>query len=374
MKLAFCLLKYFPFGGLERDFLRISLECQKKGFEIIVYTISWEGEIPEGFEIRYVPKKGLTNHKRVKLFSDWVKNDLQNNFVDLVIGFNRLENLDIYYAADYCYEAKMQKQRSFLSKFTNRYKIYSSFEDAVFSANSATEILMIAEKQIEIFQKYYNTPSKRFHLLPPGISKDRKRNSNYEKIRCEFRKEFDIKDDEFLILQVGSGFVTKGVKRSILSISNLNEDIKKKTKFFIVGSDKSNSLQKLVNSLGLEKQIIFLGGRSDVPRFLCGADLMLHPAINENTGTTLLEAVAAGLPVVCTETCGYAFHIEKAKAGIVISEPFKQEKLNQELEAILDKESLLTHSKNCLDYANTADIYSMPIKAAELIAEFAKNK
>lgn len=374
MKLAFCLLKYFPFGGLERDFLRIAQECKKKGFEIIVYTISWEGDVPEEFDIRFVPKKGLSNHKKVKNFSNWIQNDLKANPVDLLIGFNRLSNLDVYYAADYCYKAKMQEQRSFLSQLTSRYKIYSSFENDVFSADSATEILMIAEKQIKIFQKYYNTPNERFHLLPPGISKDRKRDSNYETGRCEFRKEFDIKDDQFLILQVGSGFVTKGVKRSILSISSLPEKIKSKTKFFIVGSDKSDSLKKLVSSLGLDKNILFLGGRSDIPRFLSGADLMIHPAINENTGTTLLEAVVAGLPVICTETCGYAFHIEKAKAGKVISAPFNQAELNKELEIILDKEKLANYSKNCLDYADSADIYSMPQKAAELIANYAKNK
>ena len=51
MQLAFILYKYFPFGGLQRDFMRIALECQQRGHHIRVYTLIWEGEIPEGFEI-----------------------------------------------------------------------------------------------------------------------------------------------------------------------------------------------------------------------------------------------------------------------------------------------------------------------------------
>ena len=49
MQLAFCLYKYFPFGGLQRDFLRIALACQARGNAIRVYVLEWEGDIPAGF-------------------------------------------------------------------------------------------------------------------------------------------------------------------------------------------------------------------------------------------------------------------------------------------------------------------------------------
>ena len=62
----------------------------------------------------------------------------------------------------------------------------------------------------------------------------------------------------------------------------------------------------------------FLGGRSDVPRFLLGADLLIHPAYHENTGTALLEALVAGLPVLVTDVCGYAHYIAEADAGRVL--------------------------------------------------------
>ena len=42
MQLAFVLYKYFPFGGLQRDFMRIALECQQRGHKIRVYTLIWD--------------------------------------------------------------------------------------------------------------------------------------------------------------------------------------------------------------------------------------------------------------------------------------------------------------------------------------------
>ena len=75
MQLAFILYKYFPFGGLQRDFLRIALECQQRGHAIRVYTPIWEGEVPAGFEVVVVPVKALFNHKRNEKLTAWVKAD-----------------------------------------------------------------------------------------------------------------------------------------------------------------------------------------------------------------------------------------------------------------------------------------------------------
>ena len=60
MLLAFTLFKYFPFGGLQRDFLRIALACQARGHAIRVYTLQWEGDIPPGFEVVRAPVKGFS--------------------------------------------------------------------------------------------------------------------------------------------------------------------------------------------------------------------------------------------------------------------------------------------------------------------------
>ena len=69
----------------------------------------------------------------------------------------------------------------------------------------------------------------------------------------------------------------------------------------------------------------FLGGRADVDRFYDAADFLLHPAYSESAGKVLLEALTHGLPVLTTDTCGYAPHILKASAGAVIESPFSQD-------------------------------------------------
>lgn len=83
----------------------------------------------------------------------------------------------------------------------------------------------------------------------------------------------------------------------------------------------------------------------------------------------LLEAITAGLPVIVTEVCGYAFHIDKAQAGQVIAAPFSQEALNAALHKALGQTETLHHwSENARHYADTEDLYSLQEKAALLIS------
>ena len=49
MIVAFCLYKYFPFGGLQRDFMRIASTVATRGHHVRVYTQSWEGDCPDAF-------------------------------------------------------------------------------------------------------------------------------------------------------------------------------------------------------------------------------------------------------------------------------------------------------------------------------------
>ena len=46
MNLVFVIYSYFPYGGQQRDFMRILTECLARGHHITVYTLSWTGETP----------------------------------------------------------------------------------------------------------------------------------------------------------------------------------------------------------------------------------------------------------------------------------------------------------------------------------------
>ena len=227
---------------------------------------------------------------------------------------------------------------------------------------------MISEVQQPLFIKHYKTPLQRFHLLPPGIAFDRRAPANAAEIRAEFRHEFKLSDDDLLLVQIGSGFKTKGLDRSLKALASLPRELRKRTRLIAIGQDDPKPFLLQIKALVLSDQVQILKGRSDIPRFLLGADLLIHPAYNENTGTVLLEALVSGLPVLVTDVCGYAHYIADADCGRVLPSPFEQNHLNRTLADMLaDPERRAFWSRNGLLYADSADLYSMPKKAADVI-------
>ncbi|MGX8940177.1 glycosyltransferase family 4 protein [Symbiopectobacterium sp. Eva_TO] len=369
MNIAFCLYKYFPFGGLQRDFLSIAQACVKHGHRVRVYVLSWQGEEPENLEIILVPTVGISNNTRHQRYSEWIQHHLQLHPVDRVVGFNKMPGLDFYYAADVCYAEKVEQEKGFFYRLTPRYKHYAAFEKAVFSPSVNTKMLMLTQRQIADFKKHYGTQDERFLILPPGIALDRKYDQQTPGVRQTFRHAQNIPENALVLLQVGSDFKRKGVERSLRVVASLPEALRETVVFLVVGQDKPDRYQALAGQLGIDKQVRFFAGRSDVPDFMAAADLLLHPAHQEAAGIVLLEAITAGLPVIVTEVCGYAFHIDKAQAGQIIASPFSQEALNAALHRALGQtETLHRWSENARHYADTEDLYSLPEKAAQLIA------
>ncbi|MDR3220646.1 MAG: glycosyltransferase family 4 protein [Candidatus Accumulibacter sp.] len=370
MQLAFCLYKYFPFGGLQRDFLRIALACQARGHAIRVYTLEWTGDLPHGFERVVVTVSALNNARRYARFAAWVARDLAGRPADRVIGFNKMPGLDVYFAADPCYEEKARASRNPLYRLSGRYRHFAASERAVFAPESRTEILMISPAQQVFFERHYATPKPRFHLLPPGISRDRRAPAHAAEIREDFRREFSLflGKDGLLLMQIGSGFKTKGLDRGLKALASLPEALRRRARLMAIGQDDPSPFLRQARSLGIAGHVAILPGRGDIPRFLLGADLLIHPAYSENTGTVLLEALVAGLPVLTTAVCGYAHYIEEADGGQVVAEPFAQEKLNAALDRMLsDPAARKCWQANALRFAETADIYDNAERAADLI-------
>jgi UDP-glucose:(heptosyl)LPS alpha-1,3-glucosyltransferase len=379
LKFAFCLYKYFPYGGLQRDFIRIARECQARGHSVKVYVLRWNGPIPEDIDVTIVPINALFNHNKYRKFSEWLEGELVRSPVDCVVGFNKMPGLDIYYAADSCYEEKARTQRGPHYKFLPRYKHFARHERAVFGARSDTEIMIISEVQKPFFIRHYQTQEERMHLLPPGISRDRIAPDNAEDIREKKREsigreEISLGQSDKLVLLVGSGFIKKGLRRAILAVASLPDEMKARTKFIVIGEDKSESFQRLINRLGLDESIRIIGGSDDVPGYMLAADLLIHPASDENAGMVLLEAMVAGLPVLATDVCGYGHYVLEADMGCLIKSPFRQEDLNEKLLQMLQYDNREKWVRNGKRFAEAADIYSLPQKATDFIEDVMKHR
>ncbi len=369
MHFAFCLYKHFPYSGLSLDMLRIANECIQRGHRATVFTGSWEGDVPDGLEVVIIKHFGLTNHTRAHSFHRKLRKQLDGRDFDVVVGFNKIPGLDIYYCGDYCYVGRSFLRHSWFYRFTPRFLYFSNFERGVFDASSKTNILSLSDREKLIYQQYYLTQDSRFLCLPPTLEKARWAHLDKLPNRESLRTSLGITEDENLVLLIGSGFQTKGLDRAIVALSALPENLLRKTKLFVVGQDKIDNFQRIAKKHGVADQIHFLGGRKDVPSLMKAGDMLLHPAYAETTGGVLLEAIVSGLPVLATPVCGYAPHIKLAEAGHVLRKRFSQEELNAKLHEMLLSDEKEVWRQNGLKYGQNPSHYVMPQRAVDFIEQ-----
>jgi len=381
MKIAFCLFKYSPYSGLSLDFLRILEECQKRGHDPYVFVSEWRGERPEGvqFMVLKPPKISLkfSNHAQNEQFHNKLQAELKKQAFDVVVGFNKMPGLDLYYGADSCYVGDKVPQYPAIYKMTRRYKGRYSFEQAVFGVKSQTLILSLSEQQKSEYQEHYFTPNKRFHLLPPTLDASFSPITDRVTQKEKLRAELGLPINNLLLMFIGSGFRTKGLARAITALAGLPIDLQQRSSLIVVGhDDDEKQYRKQADRSSVSQQVLFLGGRSrqEIPKLLAAGDLMVHPAHNENTGTVLLEAIAAGLPVLATDVCGYAHHIKAAEAGIVLDSPFDQKALNTRLASMLTSPYLDRWSANGQRYGTNPALYKMPASAVDAIEAYEQRK
>ena len=370
MKFAFTLIKYFPFGGLQRDFMRIAEVCLARGHQVDVFTPYWQGEVPSGLNVTVLKLRALSNHQRRFALSREVHRRTRHGQYDAVVGFSKMPGLDIYYAGDSCFAERVEA-KPFWYTYTGRCRSYLALEQAVFSSQAPTQIMLLTEKDIETYQRYYQTPLNRFHVLPPGIARDRIAPPDTTDIRHELRAELGLKIDTHMILMVGSGFRTKGTDRAMRAFAALPDNIRGNAAMVIIGKDNFRPFHRLARRLRIDDQILFFHGRDDIPRFLFSADLLLHPAYRETAGIVLIEAMAAGLPVLATDVCGYSTYIERADAGRLLASPFCQETLNRWLPEMLSSSDRKSWAANGQRYVLRNDVFSMHEKAADVIEAMA---
>jgi UDP-glucose:(heptosyl)LPS alpha-1,3-glucosyltransferase len=335
MKLAFAIFRYFPFGGLQLDFARFLKEGISRGHTVTVLYDRWEGEFIPGAEYVNLKCRGLTNWGRALDFETQARSYCREHPFDRIVGFNRMGGLDWYYAADNPF-AEHVREKNMLVRMLPRYRVFERLEKAVFDASGSTRILYLTEAQKKSFQQFYGTGNDRFRYLPPGVAPQfcLRKGPVAEQIRSRIRVEFDIPDFAVLLVQVCSAFRTKGVDRVLESVSRLSPAVREKVVYLVAGNDEPGDFLNLAKNLGIADRVIFAGPRQDVPDLLTAADLMVHPARNEATGTVLAEAAVCGLPAICSSVCGYAPLIRSA-GGIVLPEPFTVQSLTDALELTL---------------------------------------
>ena len=168
---------------------------------------------------------------------------------------------------------------------------------------TVTELIVPTKKTYDLFKKKYEY-DKNVHIVPTGIEVDRfYKENNSDKRTAEIKEQYGIKKDDFVILFVGRLAEEKNVTFLIENQKELIEH-NKKCKLMIIGDGPdADMLKEQAKELGIENNVIFTGKIpwEHIHEYYQVPNVFVSASNTETQGLTLLEAMAAGVPVVALD-------------------------------------------------------------------------
>jgi glycosyltransferase involved in cell wall biosynthesis len=161
------------------------------------------------------------------------------------------------------------------------------------------KIICVSDKIRSIVGRSINHPEKCVTVYD-GVDLER---FSGKGVRGVIRKELGIADDEIIIGNIAAIAPHKDYFTFLDTVTILSGKIK--AKYFISGDGPlRNEIEKRIKALHLEKDVFMLGFRNDLENVFADLSLLLYTSKEEGLGSTLLDAMAYGLPIVTTEAGG----------------------------------------------------------------------
>jgi sugar transferase (PEP-CTERM/EpsH1 system associated) len=154
-----------------------------------------------------------------------------------------------------------------------------------------------------------HVPADRFEVLYNGVDIQRFQREPAHRFRHDVARGLVIGSVGRLVAVKNYGLLLRAMARLPHAPS---------CRLILIGDGPERSaLTQLATQLGLEDRVEFSGHREDVPHLLAELDIFVLPSLSEGLSNTLLEAMAAGLPVLASDVGGNRELIESERTGVL---------------------------------------------------------
>lgn len=360
MKLAIVRQRYTPFGGAERFVERALSALARDDLEVTIVTRSWSGGSEQA--ARICNPFYLGRLWRDAGFARAVQQLIARGEFDLVQSHERIPGCDVFRAGDGVHAtwlALRGRQQNALQRLLGRWHPWHRYicdaERRMFTHPALKAVICNSYMVRDDIAQRFEVAADKLHVIHNGVDLDHFNPGLRARHRSEMRARLGIADDVPVVLYVGSGFARKGVPQLLQAMRRLHH---KHAVAVVVGKDKhARRMQALAAQLGLAERVHFAGPQQDVRPWYGMADVFALPTLYDPFPNVVLEALACGLPVMTSATCGAA-EILAGKACGKVCDALDITAQAEALDALLaaDPHTLAEQARECVAGMGRADM------------------
>jgi len=354
-------------GGAETSTMLFAGHLARLGCEVHVVTTT---NVPSTPDLRIIPIKvpGGLRAMRTLVFAQRAARYLRGKDYDIVHAITPCAAADIYQPRGGTVPETMDRNLAIRSSAGTRslkrlsqqlnlkYRVAARLERRLLDRRPRPWVISISDYVTDQLRRHYCFGPARVRKIFNGVDPDTTPAAERASQRADLRARYALADNDLMLLCVAHNFKLKGVARLIEGLACIprggpaesqKHSEGKRIKAVVVGRDNPRSLARLAQKRRVADRVVFAGPTQRMPAFYHAADVLVHPTYYDPCSRVVLEALAAGLPVITTRFNGAAERITNGREGYVLDSPDDVAGLAQAIVRLCDDD----YRRSCADAA-----------------------
>ncbi len=294
---------------------RMATDCR---WEIHVFANKWHNE-SELIHFHHVPVISFPRFMAPLSFAYFARRKINRVGVDLIHTHERIFNAHIYsvHGIPHPIWVKQIRKKHVMGLFDHTLAI---IEKRLVQKTQCRHLLAVSSITAEQLEIAFDGVSDRIRIVSPGIDVSPFMRWQKQDCRMALRARHGWDDNDTVILFVGMNFEIKGLDRIMRAMSLAGRsDTVGTLRLVVAGKGNTRKYTRLAESLGISGQVVFKGMiESGIERIYLGCDLFMLLSRFDTFGLVVLEAMAAGLPVIISRHVGAKDVVRDGLNGFVV--------------------------------------------------------
>lgn len=328
---------YTPFiNGVTTSVLMLKKSLERRGHIVYIVTVNAENmkyQMEENGRVVRIPGipigiydyrlTGIYPIKAIRMIRKW-NLDVIHSQTEFGIGtFARIISKQLNIPLVHTYHTMYEDYVHYITHgyFNRSSKKIVEYLTLFYCDRTISELVVPTKKAYELFKQKYKV-DRNVYIVPTGIEVEKFYKEKHKKLNItQKRKELGFSKDDFIILFVGRIASEKNIELLLSSMKSLTS-ISKKIKLLIVGDGPDfDKYQSFIHKNGLEEYVVLAGKVpwNFISTYYLISDCFATASHTETQGLTVIEAMAASLPVVCIDDESFTDTVIDGLNGLIFN-------------------------------------------------------
>lgn len=335
MKVAVVVPKYGLVGGAERVVFELTEHlARSEDLDIHVFANSWKpGASPVTFH--RIPRVLFPRWLRPLAFAFIAARMIERGRFDLVHSHDRILHMDVFTMHGIPHRTWIREARG---KHMSLFDLAVDWVERRGITRSKPFILPVSTLVREELHRVYSLPENRVRVIHPGMDPKVLSGLDRAAVRAEIRADHGFTEDDSVALFVGMNFEIKRLDLVIEALANAAR-IRPRARpaLMVVGRGDRKRYMAQAENLGIGDRVKFAGVTDRMSAYYASADLFVMPSRFDTFGLVVLEAMAAGLPVIISERTGARDLLKSGREGFVVPVDVSPSELGEIIAGLTDR-------------------------------------